>query len=279
MTSQVAVFGHPIAHSLSPRIHAAFARANAIDLEYRAIDAAPEHFRDQLASFHRDGGAGANITLPLKVQAYGYCGELSAAARRAGTVNTLRRNADGWSGHNTDGAGLIRDLTERYSLDLRDRRTLLLGAGGAARGVLWPLLDAGVAELMICNRTADTADKLADSVGDPARVHTRYWDDLAQQGSFDLIINATSAGHGDGGFSLPFSLIGARATCYDLSYGNVARSFIAWARAASAAQALDGLGMLVEQAAQSFEFWHGVYPETETVHAELRASFLSDAAD
>lgn len=279
MISNYAIFGHPIAHSLSPRIHAAFARDNGMALDYRAIDAAPEHFKNQLAQFHNNGGVGANITLPLKLQAYGYCASLSVAAQRAGTVNTLRWEENGWRGHNTDGVGLIRDITERHQLDLRDRRTLLLGAGGAARGIVWPLLDSGIAELMICNRTSETAEHLADSIGDPARIHTRYWDDLAQQGSFDLIINATSAGHGDAEFSLPFSLMGVRTLCYDLSYGSAARRFIAWAHAARAAHALDGLGMLIEQAAASFEFWHGVRPETDAVYTELRASFPSSAAD
>ena len=148
-----AVFGHPVAHSLSPRIHAAFAQQAGIALEYTAIDAAPHDFVAALDRFADDGGAGANVTLPLKEAAYALCSDTTERARRAGAVNTLIRNGDAWHGDNTDGVGLVRDLTERHGLDLRSRRTLLLGAGGAARGVAPALLDAGIGDLFIVNRT------------------------------------------------------------------------------------------------------------------------------
>lgn len=271
MSKHYAVFGHPIAHSLSPRIHAAFARQTGIDLDYRAIDAPHERFETLLAEFAAAGGAGANVTLPLKEQAAALCVRLSERARRAGAVNTLVRVADGWEGDNTDGSGLVRDLTGRQGLDLRARRTLLLGAGGAARGVAPALLDAGIGDLFIVNRTPERADALADALGQPGRVHPRYWDDIGELGTFDLIVNATSAGRGNTFPALPVKLLGVRAAAVDLSYGEAAIPFLAWARAAGAHDCIDGLGMLVEQAADSFERWHGVRPETDPVYEALRA--------
>ena len=278
--TQFAVFGHPIAHSLSPRIHALFGAQTDNPLHYAAIDAPPETFIVQLADFGDAGGRGANVTLPLKQLAVEQCVKLSDFAVRAGAVNTLSRLADGrWRGDNTDGAGLVRDLTERHALDLRGRRGLVLGAGGAARAAVFALLDAGVAELVIVNRTPERADALIDAVGEPARVTTRYWDDLGACGSFELIVNATSAGHDRSTLDLPFALVAPRALCYDLSYGAAAFAFLAWARAARAGQALDGLGMLIEQAAEAFAIWHGVRPETDAVYAQLRAEMPLRATD
>jgi shikimate dehydrogenase len=274
-----AVFGHPISHSLSPRIHAAFGKQTGIALDYVAIDAPPDAFAATLARFADAGGRGANVTLPLKQEAFRLSAKLSDFARRAGAVNTLTRSDGAWSGDNTDGAGLIRDLTERHRLDLRARRTLLLGAGGAARAAAHTLLDAGIGELVIVNRNAERADALADSVQDPVRVHTRYWSDLGELGSFDLIVNATSAGIARESLNLPFALVAPRASCYDLSYGAAAFGFVAWARAAGAGKALDGLGMLVEQAAESFAIWHGTRPETDPVHDMLRSELPLLATD
>ena len=265
-----AVFGHPVAHSLSPRIHAAFGRQAGIALRYEAIDVEPAGFAAALAAFAARGGSGANVTLPLKEAAFALCAEASERARRAGAVNTLVRREDGfWRGDNTDGSGLVRDLTQRYGLDLRERRTLLLGAGGAARGVAPALLDAGIGELTIANRTSARADALAGALDDPARVHVRYLDDLAAQGEFDLVVNATSAARGGELPALPMALVGPRSVAVDLSYGEAAIPFLAWARAAGCRQSVDGLGMLVEQAADSFALWHGVRPDTDAVHAEL----------
>ncbi|WP_343227584.1 MULTISPECIES: shikimate dehydrogenase [Rhodanobacter] len=270
--SQFAVFGHPIAHSLSPRIHQGFAQQFGITLEYRTIDATPGDFADAVRAFFIAGGTGANVTLPHKGAASSLADERSEAATRAGTANVLTRLPDGrLVAHNTDGAGLVRDLTERHRVDLRGHDALLLGAGGAARAVAWSLLDAGVQTLTIVNRTPETADALADAIGEPARVHTRYWDDLANLGSYDLIVNATSAGVLGGGLKLPMSLVGARALCYDLAYGAAAIDFVAWAKAGGARYAWDGLGMLVEQAAEAFALWHGRHPDTEPVYQSLRA--------
>ena len=266
-----AVFGHPVAHSLSPRIHAAFAQQTGIALEYTAIDAAPHDFVAALDRFADDGGAGANVTLPLKEAAFAICAQTTDRARRAGAVNTLTHNEGQWHGDNTDGAGLVRDLTGRHGLDLRARRALLLGAGGAARGVAPALLDAGISELIIVNRTAERADALADALGEPDRAHSRYWRDLGDLGDFSLIVNATSASRQDqGAFTLPFHLATPRTLAVDLNYGEAAIPFLAWARAAGCHDAVDGLGMLVEQAAEAFEHWHGVRPDTDPVYAALR---------
>ena len=274
-----ALFGHPVAHSLSPRIHAAFAKQTGIAMDYVAIDAAPEAFADALAAFAASGGSGANITLPHKIDALALCSDVSARARRCGAVNTLIRTDTGWRGDNTDGAGLVRDLTGREQHDLRERRALLLGAGGAAAGIAPALLDAGIRELVIVNRTPERADALADAMGVPGRVHSRYWNDLRNLGNFDLIVNATSAARTHEALGLPFALAYRNTVAVDLGYGDAAVDFLAWARSAGCADAIDGLGMLVEQAAESFEIWHGVRPQTDPVYARLRSEFLHGATD
>ena len=271
MSRHYAVFGHPVAHSLSPQIHKAFGRQTGIPVDYRAVDAPPGQFAQALAEFAAHGGAGANITLPHKQAAFGLCEDVTERARKVGVVNTLVRNGDTWHGDNTDGAGLVRDLTGRQGLDLRARRTLLLGAGGGARGVAPALLDAGIGELYVVNRTPERADALADMLGEPGRVHPRYLRDLPALGEFDLIVNATSATRDSVLPTLPRSLVGRRCAAIDLSYGEAAIPFLAWARASGCHDAVDGLGMLVEQAAESFARWHGVRPETDAVFDELRA--------
>ncbi|HVI24855.1 MAG TPA: shikimate dehydrogenase [Xanthomonadaceae bacterium] len=269
MAALYALIGHPVAHSLSPRIHAAFARQTGVAMRYEAIDA--EDFDAALRAFAAAGGIGANVTLPHKPRAAQACVALSPRARRAGAVNTLLRRDDGWHGDNTDGAGLVRDLTDRRRLDLRGRRTLLLGAGGGARGVAPDLLEAGIRELFVVNRTPERADALADALGEPGRVHVRYFDDLRALGEFDLIVNATSATRGGEMPAWPMSLGGPRTLAVDLSYGEAAVPFLAWARVAGCHDAVDGLGMLVEQAAESFRLWHGVRPDTDPVYEMLRA--------
>ncbi len=269
--SKFAVFGHPVSHSLSPRIHAAFGRQLGIALQYEAIDATAETFFEALEAFAVAGGKGANVTLPLKESAFALSATTTQRARRAGAVNTLARLDGQWLGDNTDGTGLVRDLTGRQQLDLRGRRTLLIGAGGAARGIAPALLDAGIASLFLVNRTAARTDALADALGDPLRVHPRHLADLRDLGEFDLVVHATSAGRGGELPVLPRSLLGIRSAAVDLSYGEAAIPFLAWARAHGAYRAIDGLGMLVEQAAESFALWHGVRPHTDEVYAELRA--------
>lgn len=263
-----AVFGHPVAHSLSPRIHAAFAAQCGIELRYGAIDAAPGAFADALAAFAADGGRGANVTLPHKPAALALCTTATPRARRAGAVNTLVRIGDGWHGDVTDGSGLLRDLA-RHAVALDGMHVLLLGAGGAARGIAGPLLDAGIASLAIANRTRAAADALAAALDDD-RAHALDVAALPAQRAFDVIVNATSAARGDVMPAWPASLVHPRSTCVDLGYGAAAGPFLAWSRAAGAHGCIDGLGMLVEQAAESFNLWHGTWPDAGAVLDMLR---------
>lgn len=267
--ARYAIFGHPVGHSKSPLIHRAFAHQLAVALRYDAIDAAPGTLAAALARFAAAGGVGANITLPLKAEAFAAARAHSARAKRLEVANTLVWRGDHWFADNTDGEGLIRDIGERHRIDLRGRRVLMVGAGGAAQGVLPALLDAGVGKITITNRTPERADQLCDWIGDPARVQTWYLDDLRRAGDFDAVINATSAGQSGTAVDLPFSIANPRTLAYDLSYGQAASGFLAWAKTAGCAYVLDGLGMLVEQAAAAFELWHGERPDTEPVYAQL----------
>lgn len=269
-TARFAVIGQPIDHSLSPFIHRLFAKQWSVDLDYQAIAVAPEDLPAKLDGFAANGGLGLNVTLPHKQAVMPLCATLSARARRAQAVNTLTLVNDQWHGDNTDGTGLVYDLTQRKGLDLRGRRTLLLGAGGAALGVAPALLDAGIGEMVVCNRSPDKADSLVDILNDPNRVHTRYWQDLDEMGHFDLIINATSAGRTTEPLKLPFHLGTRQTVAVDLSYGRSAIDFLAWANAAECGHSFDGLGMLVEQAAESFYLWQGARPDTDDVYARLR---------
>jgi shikimate dehydrogenase len=274
MTDRYCVLGNPVAHSRSPAIHARFAEQCAQDLSYEALLAPLDGFAGTVAQFVAAGGKGANVTVPFKEEAFRLSARRSARAERAAAVNTLVFGEDGIFGDNTDGAGLVRDLTDRNALDLRGRRTLLLGAGGAAHGIAPALLDAGIGDLFIVNRNADRADALVDALGQPGSVHSRYWEDMASLGAFDFIINATSAGRESGTISLPFGIATPRTLAVDLNYGEAAIAFLAWARSAHCQGAIDGLGMLVEQAAESFESWHGVRPLTDAIYAELRSQSL-----
>src|SRR5690348_9046186 len=265
------VFGHPIAHSQSPRLHALFGAQCGIELEYTATDAPPGRFADIACEFFSQGGRGANVTLPDKRLAFDLAGSHTQAARRAGVANVLTRQADGTlEAHNTDGAGLIRDLRERHRIELDDRRVLLLGAGGAAQAVAWALLDAGVRELIVANRTPERARALAGTLAQPARVCISEWHALDRCGAFDLVLNATSAGVLGEAMRLPPSLVASASAAYDLAYGKAAQPFMAWARDAGASRVCDGLGMLVETAADSFAHWHGVRPDTDAAWRALR---------
>ncbi len=277
-TARFAVIGQPIDHSLSPFIHRLFAKQWSVDLDYRAILVAPENLPAALAGFVAENGIGLNVTLPHKQAVMPLCATLSERATRAQAANTLTRVNGQWHGDNTDGTGLVNDLTQRKGLDLRGRRTLLLGAGGAALGVAPALLDAGIGELVVCNRSPDKADFLVDAMNDPSRIHTRYWQDLDELGHFDLIINATSAGRGAEPLKLPFQIVARQTVAVDLSYGRSAIDFLAWAEAAHCENRMDGLGMLVEQAAESFYLWQGKRPDTDDVYAQLRRSADGDGA-
>lgn len=262
-----AVFGQPVAHSLSPRIHAAFAAQVGIDLDYRRIEAAPEAFADTLAAFAAAGGYGANVTLPLKEQAAALCAAITPRAQRAGSVNTLTRSPRGWLGDTTDGVGLLTDLTDRHGLQSAGLHVLLIGAGGAARAAAFALLDAGIGGLAIANRTPARAQQLAAALADPRASAA----DADPAGRFDLIVNASAAGHHGAAPPVATEVLRTARLAYDLSYGAAAAPFLALARSAGTAQAVDGLGMLVEQAAVSFAIWHGRSPDTAPIYAALRA--------
>lgn len=265
-----ALFGRPLAHSLSPRIHGAFAAQLGLDITYRLIESGPLELAAGLEELARQGGRGANVTLPLKHEVMALCSELGDAARRCGSVNTLTRSAAGWRGDSTDGIGLVRDLEDNQGVLLAGRSALLLGAGGAASAAAFALLDAGVSRLAIANRTHARAQQLAQACG--SRATPILWADLPGLKAPDLIIHATSAGHVDAALHLPASLVTRRSVCYDLSYGRAAAPFLAWAREGGAQGVHDGLGMLIEQAAASCLIWHGRRPDTVALHDALRGS-------
>lgn len=270
-----AVFGHPIAHSLSPRLHALFGERCGIALDYVAIDAVPGRFIQCAREFLAAGGRGANVTLPHKAAACALAEVCTDAARRLGVANVLTRLPDGRiEADSNDGAGLLADLRARGGVDPRGRNVLLLGAGGAACAAAFALLDAGVATLAIANRTLERARSLAEALAQPGRVRVFPWEALDRGRGFDLIVNATSAGVQRAGLALPASLANANVVAYDLAYGEAAAPFVAWARAGGCAQAFDGLGMLVETAAASFERWHGVRPDAEAALRSLRDEML-----
>ena len=264
-----AVIGQPIAHSLSPRIHADFAHQARIALEYEAIEVSEAALEQELSKLHRAGYKGLNVTLPHKVSVAAFCENRSERAKLAGAVNTLVRSDTGWNGDNTDGEGLIRDLRDNFDIEVRGRRILLLGAGGAARGVIGPLLAQNPAELVLSNRNPWKPEALAEHFK-PVGV-VRPCTHLALKGDrFDLIINATSAGHSGEMPRLPGQLLAEGGACYDLSYGSAHAPFHAWAESQNASLIADGIGMLAEQAAVAFELWNGVLPRTDALIAVLR---------
>lgn len=275
--ARYAVIGNPVAHSRSPAIHAMFAAQTGQAIDYGRLPAPLDGFVDTVARFRADGGAGLNVTVPFKREASALARTLSDRARAAGAVNTLRFGpGEAIHGDNTDGVGLLRDVA-RAGLPLTGARVLLLGAGGAARGVIGPLLDAGVERLTVANRTASTARELVEAFGD-ARLSARTLDAGLRGERFDLIVNATSAGLSDAAPPLPDDVMRAARLAYDMVYGPAPTAFMRAARQAGCAEARDGLGMLVEQAAESFFVWRGVRPDTAPVHAALRAALDAEAA-
>ena len=273
--ARYAVMGNPIRHSLSPRIHALFAEQTGERLEYLAILVEPGGFRQAVDQFVAEGGRGINVTVPFKREAYELADACSERARRAGAVNTLVVEGGGLlRGDNTDGVGLVRDLRQNLGWELEGRELLLVGAGGAARGVLGPLLQALPRRVVVANRTPDTAELLAQEFADLGPVSGCGLPELDGE-RFDLVVHATSAGLRGEVPELPAGLEMAGAACYDLQYGAGPTPFLRWARERGAARLADGLGMLVEQAAESFWLWRQVRPETapvlETLRAELGA--------
>ncbi|MGH8481303.1 MAG: shikimate dehydrogenase, partial [Nevskiaceae bacterium] len=259
---------------LSPQIHQGFARQFKLELSYERLEVAPEALGATLGRLHAEGYRGLNITLPHKLAALAAAAEKAPRAELAGAANTLVRLEHGWRADNTDGEGLVRDLRDNHWLALSGKRVLLLGAGGAARGALKPLLDERPAELVISSRTPWTVEKLAAEFKPhgPIRPSTH----VALKGErFDLVINATSAGHHGEAPRLPAGLLDDGGACYDLSYGKAFEPFRNWALAQGARVVADGLGMLVEQAASSFELWHGRRPAPAPVIAALRGGVVA----
>ena len=263
------VIGNPVSHSKSPRIHRMFADATGQQLEYRTLQAPLDAFTSTAKIFFVEGGRGANITVPFKEEAFQLADVLSPRAQSAGAVNTLWTAADGLlHGDNTDGVGLVRDITGNLDMPLAGQRILLLGAGGAARGVILPLLQERPSELFIANRSPEKAVQLAALSGN-VNVRGGGFSQLAGQ-SFDVVINATSTGLSDTALPIPPDVFAHQALAYEMVYGRDT-AFMQQA-AAGKARVADGLGMLVEQAAESFFVWRGVRPDTAPVIAALRAS-------
>ncbi|MCP1405767.1 shikimate dehydrogenase [Achromobacter insolitus] len=273
--ARYAVIGNPIAHSRSPQIHAMFAEQTGKPLRYDRLLAPVDGFAEAVAAFVAEGGLGLNVTVPFKLDAYALAaGRLSSRARLAGAVNTLSWRDGAWHGCNTDGVGLVSDLL-RLGLRLTGASVLLVGAGGAARGVLQPLAEAGCARIHIVNRTAAKAEALAASwrdsgVSPQTAVTGGSLADAALAGGWNLVINATASGLQDAAPDLPPGLYAPGATAYDMMYGAQPTAFMKQAEADGAALTADGLGMLVGQAAESFYIWHGVRPDPAPVLAALR---------
>jgi shikimate dehydrogenase len=267
---QYGVVGNPIQHSLSPQIHRLFAKQTHQELVYEPILVAFDGFERALQDFQAQGGKGLNITLPFKHQAFQLVDTLSERAARARAVNTIKFNADGRRfGDNTDGVGFVRDVTQHHQFSLKGTRVLMLGAGGAARGVLGAILQEEPSALMIANRTEDKAQILAEEFSQNGLVRACGLSCLGDY-TFDMVINATSASLQEEAITLPDNILSEQACCYDMVYGKGDTPFICWAKEQGAALASDGLGMLVEQAAESFFIWRGIRPSTQPVLVELK---------
>jgi shikimate dehydrogenase len=261
--------GYPISHSRSPVIHRLFAVQTGQNLQYELMQVAPDNLEAAVSQFGRAGGKGLNITVPHKNEVARLVDEMSERASTAGAVNTLVFRDDHLYGDNTDGIGLMRDLTNNLELLLEDTHILVLGAGGATRGIIGPLLDAGPAEIVIANRTVPRATALADHFSNSGPVRACSFKEVGTLPVYDLVINATSAGLKGETPPYPAGAIHPATVCYDLSYGLTPTPFSVWAAAQGAARSLMGWGMLVEQAAESFHLWRGVRPDTRPVLQQL----------
>jgi shikimate dehydrogenase len=260
-----ALIGHPIAHSWSPFIHGLFAQQTGGNLSYKLLDVPPENFRFTTLEFFTTGGRGVNVTVPHKQAAAELVNRLTPRAERAGAVNTIHlEDSHELLGDNTDGAGLITDLTKNLCLDLTGMHCLILGAGGATRGVLAPLAELRPASIVIANRTPERATDLGAEFRDLGPITGCGFDRIPGH-PFGLIINATSASLQGDVPPIPDSAVSAKTVCYDMAYGKGDTSFIRWARKQGAGRPVKGWGMLVEQAAESFKLWHGVRPDTKPV--------------
>ena len=273
---EYAVMGNPITHSKSPRIHSLFAEQTGEMVHYTAIQVDPGGFQQAVAHFIATGGKGLNITVPFKQEAWQRVDSRSSRAERAGAVNTIKIEAENLFGDNTDGIGLVNDLVRNNAITLKGKRILLMGAGGAARGVLAPLLQQDPAQIVIANRTASRARDLAKEFSDLGDVQGCGYGAALAGLQFDVLINATAASLQGKLPSLPDGIVANRGACYDMMYAARPTTFMNWASQHGAARVLDGLGMLVEQAAESFYVWRGIRPDTQPVIEALRQELLQN---
>lgn len=266
------VMGYPVSHSRSPVIHKLFAYQTGQNMRYELLQVTPQNLETAVRQFRRTGGKGLNITVPHKVEVVKLSDQLSERAREAGAVNTLVFEDDEAFGDNTDGIGLVRDLVANQRLELKHAEILILGAGGATRGVVGPLLDLEPARLVIANRTERKAEIIAEHFSPHGPVESCSFDAIDNKARWRLVINATSAGYKGEAIPFPSSVIANDTVCYDLSYGLKLTPFCRWARDGGAARVLMGWGMLVEQAAESFHLWRGVRPDTAPVLKQIVVS-------
>jgi shikimate dehydrogenase len=264
-----ALVGYPVSHSRSPLIHQLFAEQTGERLSYELIAASPAQFETAVLGFAAAGGKGMNVTVPHKEAAFALCRSHGSQAQEAGAVNTISFRSGGPQGDNTDGTGFIRDLGQNHQQTIAKKRILLLGAGGAARGIIRPILAGKPAFVVVANRTIERAAALQDELDAPAGLSICRFDQLEELDDFDIVINATSAGlHGETP-PFPAGLVGQSTFCYDLAYSVRPTPFVSWANANGAGQAVQGWGMLVEQAAESFAIWRGKRPDTKPILSKL----------
>lgn len=271
MTDRYAVIGHPISHSKSPLIHGLFARATGQDIAYTAIEAPLDGFRATVEAFRASGGRGINVTLPFKLQAFEIATDPMESARLAGAVNALKFDGERILAQNFDGLGLVNDIQRNLDVSLAGKRVLICGAGGATRGAIVPLAEQKPAVIAIANRSADKAHGLKADFSAQVALQTGGYEDLAGE-SFDVVLNATSTGLSQAALPLPTGVFAAGALAYELVYGKGLTPFLKQAQAAGVTRIADGVGMLVEQAAEAFALWRGVRPDTAAVRATLRAA-------
>lgn len=276
MVDRYVVMGNPVKHSKSPLIHRSFALQTDQDVAYTTLLVAPDGFREAVFKFRDEGGKGFNVTVPFKQEAFALMDVCSDRARLAQAVNTVTIRPDGsFAGDNTDGAGLVRDILNNHEGRLIEKRILLLGAGGAVRGVIAPLLQQKPAQVVIANRTVEKAEVLAQHFASLGRVSAKAYADLEAR-PFDWIINGTSASLKGDLPPLDDALVGTDTWCYDMMYSKEITVFNAWATQRGAARVMDGLGMLVEQAAEAFRIWRGILPSTAPVTIELRSAMKAE---
>lgn len=262
--------GNPIAHSKSPEIHTRFAQQTGQDLQYETILVPKDGFKAAVEAFRKKGGKGLNITIPFKLDAWKFADKRSERAQTAGAVNTIRFEPDGsYYGDNTDGMGLVNDLNQNHKIEINGKELLVLGAGGAVRGVLGSLLEQQPKKIVIANRTVSKAKELANLFSSKEKISSCGFSDLQGQ-QFDLIINGTAASLQGEVPPLPSMILKSGGSCVDMMYADEPTAFVEWGKQHGADQSVDGLGMLVEQAAESFYLWRNVRPETEPVIEALR---------